>query len=247
MKGPVEVTFLKTSDADDSDDDWCHWHWCPRREAVLCIGGDLALVDVTIPGDDLDTKPWFRQIAPLYRSHRLRAPLVVGLVALRGSAPHDWNMWRRARGLPRRRGNPIRCVAICIGGTHALVYQPEFYQSKYTGGALPFWKDNKLSPLRAFLANRRVTVACVGAREAAEKLAVEWGVDVARPAELTDLFARAFGKEAGVDAAKPLEEPERDRRPYLEKSDWKYAARDAYLCFEIAARCFQKLGVPVGN
>uniref|UniRef100_A0A0D9V233 3'-5' exonuclease domain-containing protein n=1 Tax=Leersia perrieri TaxID=77586 RepID=A0A0D9V233_9ORYZ len=312
-KAPVEVTFLETS-------------WPPRREGVLCIGrGDLAIVDVTIPERDMDTKPWFRGIAPLYARHRLRAPLVVGLVALRGRAPHD----RARRGHPRRHGNPIRCVVICVGDTHALVYHPDcdyHSNSKYTGGALPFPKGSKLARLRAFLANRRVTVACVGAREAAEKLAVEWELDVARPAELTDLFARAFGKDAGV---KPPKEPEPESErwwpdrwwmtlseflmaqakakaaaaeaarkdyyhgysklggrpvaevvkglslermarvalgpemrlapwpakaadadwgsPYLEKSDVKYAVRDAFLCFEIATRCLRKLGAPVGN
>ncbi|KAF0918212.1 hypothetical protein E2562_023146 [Oryza meyeriana var. granulata] len=322
MKGPVEVTFLKTSDGDDSDDD-NRWYWCPRREAVLCFGADLAFVDVTFPKDDMDTKPWFRGIAQLYRGHRLRAPLVVGLVALRGRAPPDNWRWcggaKGVRGHPRDPGNPIRCVAICVGGSHALVYQPDCYhsKSKYTGGALPFREGSKMARLRAFLDNRRVTVACVGAREAAEKLAEEWEVDVARPAELTDLFARAFGKVAGVDAVKPPKEPEPDKRwmtrsallraeakaeaaeeegynsyskhgrrpvaevvkglslermafvalgpemrlaPWpakaadaewgsydLEKSEWKYAARDAYLCFEIAARCLQKLGAPIGN
>ncbi|XP_040375894.1 uncharacterized protein LOC102705867 [Oryza brachyantha] len=314
MKGPVEVTFL------DGDDD-NRWYWCPRKEPVLRIGDDLALVDVTFPVDDMHTKPWFRGIAPLYRGHRLRAPLVVGLVALRGHAPPDgWWCARRARCHPRDAGNPIRCVAICVGGSHTLVYQPDCDERKYTGGVLPFRQvSSKMERLRAFLANRRVTIACVGAREAAKKLSEEWEVDLARPAELTDLFVRAFGKVAGVDAVKPPKEPEpnrrwmtisallraeakdkagaaaaedyhsyskRGKRPvaeavkglslermahvalgremrlapwppevidaewgsyYLKKSQWKYAARDAYLCFEIAARCLQMLGAPVGN
>ncbi|EAY74576.1 hypothetical protein OsI_02464 [Oryza sativa Indica Group] len=321
MKGPVEVTFL---DGDDDSDDDDRWYYSPRREAVLCIGDDLALVDVTFPVDDMDTNPWFRGIAQLCRGHRLRAPLVVGLVALRGRAPpYNWCPWDASgvRGHPRDPRNPIRCVAICVGGSHALVYQPccDRGSSKYTGGVLPFSEGGcKMARLRAFLRDRRVTVACVGAREAAEKLAEEWEVDVARPVELTDLFARAFGKVAGVDAVKPPKEPEPDRRwmttsallraeakaeaaaakedhysyskrgkrqlaevvkglsmermahvalgpemrlapwpekaadadwgsCYLEKSDWKYAARDAYLCFEIAAVCLQKLGAPVGN
>ncbi|KAL6615077.1 hypothetical protein ACP70R_037347 [Stipagrostis hirtigluma subsp. patula] len=33
----------------------------------------------------------------------------------------------------------------------------------------------------------------------------------------------------------------------LSEEDWMYATRDAYLCFEIAARCLQKLGVPIGG
>jgi hypothetical protein len=45
-----------------------------------------------------------------------------------------------------------------------------------------------MARLLAFLHNRRVTVACVGARDVMEKLAEEWELDVAWPAELMDLF-----------------------------------------------------------
>ncbi|KAG8051609.1 hypothetical protein GUJ93_ZPchr0001g29954 [Zizania palustris] len=97
-------------------------------------------------------------------------------------------------------------VVLCIGGSDVLVYQPYCKSHKYTGGLLPFKKSKKMSQIRVFLADKRITVACVGARDAAEKLAEEWEVHVARPAELTDMFARAFGKAAGVE---PEKEPKK--------------------------------------
>ncbi|KAL5227038.1 hypothetical protein ABZP36_015303 [Zizania latifolia] len=322
MKGPVEVTLLKEVHDDDSDDENYWYYWYRYLKVVLCIGRDLAVTDVTFTYGVEGVNTWFREFCPLYRGHRLRAPLVVGLVALRGRAPLDWrSSWKKAhgkRGHPQAPDNPIRCIAICVGGSEALVCQPYCNSHKYTGGLLPFKQSKKMSQLRVFLADKRITVACVGARDAAEKLAEEWEVHVARPAELTDMFARAFGKVAGVDPEKEPKEPEKwwmskaelrrarakaeaekdeegddeeaeyrkqGKRPAkvvtglslermarvalgpemrlarwpakaadadwgnheLDKEAWKYAARDAYLCFEIAARCLQKLGVPVGN
>ncbi|KAG8051613.1 hypothetical protein GUJ93_ZPchr0001g30102 [Zizania palustris] len=168
---------------------------------VLCIGGGLAVTDVTFTYDVEGANTWFRELCPIYRGHRLRAPLVVGLVALRGRAPLDWrSSWKKVHGMrghPQAPDNPIRCIAICVGGSDVLVY---------TGGLLPFKKSKKMSQIRVFLADKRITVACVGARDAAEKLAEEWEVHVARPAELTDMFARAFGKAAGVE---PEKEPKK--------------------------------------
>ncbi|KQK08357.1 uncharacterized protein LOC100831232 [Brachypodium distachyon] len=285
----------------------------------------LAVVDTTYSqGDDVTTS-WLKEVSSLLRGRRLRAPLVVGLVALRGRPPKDWRWsWssRGARGNPQSPDNPIRCLALCVGGSHALVYQPDCCSYNYTGGPLPFREDNKMRLLREFLTDKRVFVACLGAAEVAKKLAEEWGLHVASPAELTDLFARAYGKEIRVEPevlpGKPVM-PEKnyywmsremadtarakvqahydtELQEYEEKSKqgrwipkaikglsmeymarvalgpdmrlaplpakladadwggrdlpdaddkWMYATRDAYLCFDIAAHCLPRIGLPV--
>jgi len=172
-----------------------------------------------------------------------------------------------------------------------------------------------MNQLRAFLDDNRITVACFGAGEVTMKLAKEWGLHVAWPVELTDLFALAYGEAAGVEreerllgvkkparywmgkAALKREKAKAQRDEYdtdeeerlnnlgrtwrppkvvrglslermarvalgpemrlarcpakvaqadwgsydLGDEEWAYATRDAYLCFEIAARCLQKL------
>ncbi|KAG8051615.1 hypothetical protein GUJ93_ZPchr0001g29281 [Zizania palustris] len=177
MKGAAEVTLLKKVCDDDCDEENYWYYWYRYLKVVLSIGGGLAVTDVTFTYGVEGAKTWFRELCSIYRGHRLRAPIVVGLVALRGRAPLDWrSSWKKVpgmRGHPQAPDNPIRCIAIC---------------------------------LRVFLADKRITVACVGARDVAEKLAEEWEVHVARPAELTDMFARAFGKAAGVE---PEKEPKK--------------------------------------
>lgn len=315
MKGPVEITLKKVAlplrGWRTPYDDWVE----DGDVAVFRIGGGLAVVGTTFSESNAVTKSWIRGVASLSRGRHLRAPLVVGLVALRGRAPGlSYREVGRARNHPRHRDNPIRCIALCVGGSHALMYHPDCCNHKYTRGPLAFYHD-KMSRLRAFLGDARVTVACVGAKEAAGKLAKEWGLHVARPAELTDLFARAYGKVAGVEAERKAKKPEKywmskaalarekakaeaeddddKEEEYSEQGrrtakvvkglglermarvalgpemrlarwpmkvtdadwggysqlgdeEWMCATRDAYLCFEIALRCLQKLGAPVG-
>jgi hypothetical protein len=324
MKGPVEVTLTRDTPSES------RWWW--RRDedladdgdvGVLRIGRGLATVETTFSSTDEVTKSWLAEASAAARGRRLRAPLVVGLVALRGHDPADQDRYWNITGFkPNDHGNPIRCVALCLGGSRALVYSPEtrggFRGRKtraYAGDQLKFY-DNNMTQLRAFLDDNRITVACFGAREVTRKLAKEWGLHVACPEELTDLFARAYGKVAGVEREESLlpKKPERywmgkaalkrekakaerdqydtdeeerlnnlgrTRRPRkvvsglsLERmarvalgpemrlarcppkvahanwgshclsEEWAYATRDSYLCFEIAARCFEKLRQP---
>uniref|UniRef100_A0A0D3H3H7 Uncharacterized protein n=1 Tax=Oryza barthii TaxID=65489 RepID=A0A0D3H3H7_9ORYZ len=167
-----------------------------QKEVVLCIGNDdddLALIDVTYPKRDVGNMQWFREITLLYHGHRLSTPFVLGLIVLCGHAPpNNWCPWgREGRARPSsgpRHPDPLRRDLhhrlLC------LVYQPDCNQSKYTVSVLPFHKDGgRMAQLLAFLHNRRVTVACVGACDVMEKLADEWELDVAWPAELTNLFS----------------------------------------------------------
>lgn len=325
MKGPVQVA-LERSDPPNQhgwrrDDDYVG----DGDVGVFRIGRNLAAVDTTFSSSDAVTKRWLAEASTVARGRRLRAPLVAGLVALRGHDPYDrtWS-WGGADFSPNDHDNPIRCVALCLGGSRAIVYSPEALGSsraarkaKYDGDRLKFL-DNNMTQLRAFLDDKRITVACFGAREATRKLTKEWGLHVACPEELTNLFALAYGKVAGVEAQKKaLKKPDKywmgkaalarekakaDRddydtdeeeeaadlgkttRPpkvvgglslermarvalgpemrlarcppkvaqadwgsyYLGEEEWAYATRDAYLCFEIAARCLQKLGDPRG-
>ncbi|XP_062184806.1 uncharacterized protein LOC133888539 [Phragmites australis] len=327
MKGAVEVKLTKDTPARRG---WGWWRDDGNVDdgdvGVVRIGRNLAIVDTTFSESDEVTKRWLAEAASLARGRHLRAPLVAGLVALRGRDPSsvDRYWWRADSGFsPHDPANPIRCVALCLGGSRVLVYCPNAHgfrirrhERSPVNSRLVFYGNN-MNKLRAFLDDKRITVACFGPREAAKKLANEWGLHVARPAELTDLFARAYGKEAGVDAekAKPKKrarywmgkaalararaKAERDdydsdddeegtnqwkraekvvrglslermalvalgremrlaRCPAkvadadwsgrfdLGEEEWAYATRDAYLCFEIAARCLQKLGIPIG-
>ncbi|TVU34147.1 hypothetical protein EJB05_15976, partial [Eragrostis curvula] len=326
MKGPVEVALTKAAPPRRGlgwwrrDDEYIY----DGDVGVLRIGRELAVVDTTFAESDDVTKRWLAEASAESRGRRLRAPLVVGLVALRGHDPAtmDRFWWGGDAGYkPNDPANPIRCVALCLGGSRALVYRPDAYgrPERDAGGRLKFVEGNSMNQLRAFLDDKRVTVACFGAREAAKKLAREWGLHVAAPAEVTDLFVRAYGKAAGLNTgkAKPKvpekywmgkaalararAKAERDeydsddyeddkgtdpwkraekvvtglslermarvaigpemrlaRRPAkvadadwgahrdISQEEWAYATRDAFLCFEIAARCLQKLGVPTG-
>ncbi|KAK8452968.1 hypothetical protein SEVIR_5G206500v4 [Setaria viridis] len=325
MKGPVEVTLTR----DTPSARRCWW----RRDddlvddgdvGVLRIGRGLAAVDTTFSSTDEVTKRWLAEASAAARGRHLRKPFLAGLVALRGLDPADRDNYRgRGRGgfKPTDHANPIRCVALCLGGSRALVYSPDTHgyrvrKPAYAGDLLKFY-DNNMTQLRAFLDDNRITVACFGAREVTRKLAKEWGLHVAWPEELTDLFARAYGKVAGVEREERLlpKKPEkywmgkaalkrekakaerdeydtdeeerlnnlgRTLRPrkvvsglslermarvalgpemrlarcppkvahadwgsyYLGEEEWAYATRDAYLCFEIAARCFEKLLEP---
>ncbi|CAL4949208.1 unnamed protein product [Urochloa decumbens] len=327
MKGPLEVTLTKDVPTDRRP------YWWQRDDdlvddgdvGVLRIGRGLAAVDTIFSSSDEVTRRWLAEASAASRGRRLRFPRLVGLVALRGRDPDNQDKcWRRVGDgfKPNDHANPIRCLALCVGGSRALVYSPDIYDGyrvrmpAYAGDLLQF-RDNNMAQLRAFLDDNRITVACFGAREVTRKLAKEWGLHVAWPEELTDLFARAFGKEAGVereDILLPKKPPkywlgkaalrrekakaERDeydtdeeerlnnlgrtRRPrkvvsgislermarvalgpemrlarppahvaqadwgsyYLGDEEWAYATRDAYLCFEIAARCYEKLRHP---
>uniref|UniRef100_A0A0D3GKC6 Uncharacterized protein n=1 Tax=Oryza barthii TaxID=65489 RepID=A0A0D3GKC6_9ORYZ len=167
-----------------------------RREVILCIGyddDDLALVNVTYPKRDVDNMQWFREITLLYRGHRHSAPFVLGLIVLCGHVPpNNWCPWgREGRARPSsgpRHPDPLR--RDLHQRLPCLVYQPDCNQSKYTVSVIPFHEDGgRMARLLTFLRNRRVTVACVGAHEVMEKLTEEWELDVAWPAELTDLFS----------------------------------------------------------
>ncbi|WVZ70016.1 hypothetical protein U9M48_018723 [Paspalum notatum var. saurae] len=332
QSGPVEITLTRAEPPNSR-------RWWRRDDdivddgdlGVLRIGRDLATVDTTFSTSDHVTKRWLAETAAMDRGHRLRAPLVAGLVALRGHDPVDRERYfgRGTDFKPSDRRNPIRCVALCLGGSRALVYSPEALgyrvrKPAYAGDLLKFYGNN-MGHLRAFLEDKRIYVACFGAREATRMLAKEWGLHVAWPEELTELFALAYGTAAGVDAEKrPLttlkkpatkhwtrgkavlkrsrgkakrdddydtdEEEEKFADPgtwrppkvvgglslermarvalgpemrlarwpakvahadwgsyYLGEEEWAYATRDAYLCFEIAARCLQKLGDPIGS
>ncbi|RLN25234.1 hypothetical protein C2845_PM07G13020 [Panicum miliaceum] len=286
MKGPVEITLTR----DTPSNRRCWW----RRDddllddgdvGVLRIGRGLAAVETTFSDSDED------------------------------------RCWRKSRTgfRPNDHGNPIRCLALCLGGSRALVYSPEAFGHRvgkpaYAADQLDF-DGNNMDQLRAFLDDNRITVACFGAREVTRKLAKEWGLHVAWPEELTDLFALAYGKVAGVEreerllyvkkpaarywlgkAALKREKAKAQRDEYdtdeeerlnnlgrtwrppkvvrglslermarvalgpemrlarcpakVAQADWGsyYLGKEewAYLCFEIAARCLQKLGDPIG-
>ncbi|OEL14408.1 hypothetical protein BAE44_0024571 [Dichanthelium oligosanthes] len=327
MKGPVEITLTREIPSDRR----CWWRGDDDLiddgdVGVLRIGRSLAAVDTTFSASDEVTKRWLAEASAVARGRRLRAPLVAGLVALRGHNPNDREgYWGPGMDFsPNDHSNPIRCVALCLGGSRALVYSPDAHGYRVRkpahGGDLLKFYGNNMNQLRAFLDDKRITVACFGAREVTRKLAKEWGLNVAWPEELTDLFALAHGEVAGVerqerllDLKKPAKywmgkaalkrekaKAQRDeydtdeeerlnslgktwrppkvvsglslermarvaigpemrlaRRPakvaqadwgsyYLGEEEWAYATRDAYLCFEIAARCLQKLGDPIG-
>ncbi|KAL6641897.1 hypothetical protein ACP70R_020078 [Stipagrostis hirtigluma subsp. patula] len=252
-----------------------------NQTAVVRLGV-VDQVEATFSRHDDDTKRWLRKIAALARGRRLRAPLVVGLVALRGLEPNGGS---RRHHRVRRRPRPtstVRCIALCVGGAHALVYQPGAPWEPLTGatGRIQFDR-NKMRELSAFLGDARVTVACLGADDAAAKLAASWGLHVAGLTDLRRLVERAYGREVeasvhvdgrvekrrvsvrGLDvegmAALVLgQEMQPEKTPAkVAQADWgsphvydsrdelMYAVRDAYLCFEIAARCLQKLGAAV--
>ncbi|XP_051224626.1 uncharacterized protein [Lolium perenne] len=218
-KAPLGVTLDKVATLSPHRCRWPGWCWddADLEDGDVALvridpwtGRSLAAVETTFSQRDYVTAAWLSEIASLLRGHRLRAPLVVGLVALRGRPPSE-SYWNR-KGHPQHRGNPIRCIALCVGGSHALLYQPECRYLNHTGGLLPFRDDNRMKRLREFLGDKRVVVACVGAAKVAKKLAEEWGLHVARPRELTDLFAHAYGKGAGVEPevlpGKPTKPPE---------------------------------------
>ncbi|KAL6607995.1 hypothetical protein ACP70R_041058 [Stipagrostis hirtigluma subsp. patula] len=245
---------------------------CDYDPVVVRIG-DVA-VETTFSDEDNNTRPWLKKVAVLTRGRRLRAPLVVGLVALRG----------RARSTVCNRGGPclrasstVRGVALCVGGSHVLVYQPNAAWDPPLGatGRIGFHR-NKMSSLGLFLGNASITVACLGADEAANSLAMVWGLHVARPVDLMGLVERAYGEHVAVNVmvggrrqmstvkVKDLDieglallvlgrEISLQKVPAMvAQANWgrivgidevKFAARDAYLSFEIAARCFEKLAV----
>lgn len=249
-----------------------------HETAVVRIGG--ASVEMTFADDDDVTKPWIRKVSALARGRRLRAPLVAGLVALGGSAPRAHNHSNR-----RRAGSPsstVRGIALCVGGSHVLVYQPGAPWGALAGatGKIEF-HGNNMAHLRAFLGG--VKVVCIGADEASRKLAASWDLHLVGKSDLHDLVERAYGKElvvttrrvaddgvakttAGVGArslgicelAKVLlgmdvgleKLPDRvansDWSRVVEEEAMMYATRDAFLCFEVAVHCFQKLGLPIG-
>ncbi|GJM94132.1 hypothetical protein PR202_ga10749 [Eleusine coracana subsp. coracana] len=283
--------------------------------------GNLAVLDTTFSESDDVTKRWLAEALAESRGRRLRAPFVVGLVALRGHDPATKDYYWSWHGVfkPHDPSNPIRAIALCLGGSRVLVYSPDARgRPDCDAGCRLKFHDNNMNHLRAFLDDKRITVACFGARKAAKKLAKDWGLHVASPTELTDLFVRAYGKKAGLNEPKPKRKlPEKywmgkaalarerakaERDGYdsddydkdgtdpwnrskkmvrglsLERmarvavgpemrlarcpakvaeadwgaysdvgeEQWAYATRDAFLCFEIAARCLQKLGIPTG-
>jgi hypothetical protein len=325
MKGPVEVTLTKATPPRRgvgwwNDDDYVN----DGDVGVLRIGRNLAVFDTTFSESDGVTKRWLAEARAESRGRRLRAPLVVGLVALRGHDPYSNSKhWWGGNFKPNDTTNPIRAVALCFGGSRVLVYHPDTqcYHVRRPDYDTSSWINlyDNMTQLRAFLNDNNITVACFGARDAAKKLAKEWGLHVAWPTEVTDLFVRAYGDVAGsLDAgngrlmlpakywmgkaalARARAKAERDgydtddydkdgtdpwkrankmvngltlermapvaiapdmrlaRCPakvahadwgahrYVNQEEWAYAARDAFLCFEIAIRCLEKLGVPTG-
>ncbi|KAG2589458.1 hypothetical protein PVAP13_5NG364162 [Panicum virgatum] len=242
MKGPVEITLTREIPSNPR----CWW----RRDddllddgdvGVLRIGRGLAAVETTFSESDEVTKRWLAESSASARGRRLRAPLVTGLVALRGRDPADrdrgWRKSHRTGFRPNDHRNPIRCLALCLGGSRALVYSPEAFG--YRVGKPAYAADhqldfdcNHMNQLRAFLDDNRITVACFGAREVTRKLAKEWGLHVAWPEELTDLFALAYGEAAGVEREERLLDVKKPARYWMGKAALKRekakAQRDEY-------------------
>ena len=177
MKGPVEITLTREIPSNRR----CWW----RRDddllddsdvGVLRIGRGLAAVETTFSQSDEVTKRWLAEASASTRGRRLLAPLVTGLVTLRGRDPADRYRSTGFRFRPNDHGNPIRCLALCLGGSRALVYSPEAFG--YPVGKPAYAADhqldfdcNHMNQLRAFLDDNRITVACFGAREVTRKLA----------------------------------------------------------------------------
>jgi hypothetical protein len=122
-----------------------------------------------------------------------------------------------------------------------LVYQPDCIYLKHTGGLLPFRDDNKMKRLREFLADKRVVVACLGAANVVKKLAEEWGLQVARPRELTDLFAHAYGKGIGVKPEVLPGKPPNPERDYWMSVE---AAKRARAHAEVEMQLYEERSKP---
>ncbi|OAY75368.1 hypothetical protein ACMD2_01877 [Ananas comosus] len=231
MRGAAEEITLEREEPKDE----------PRRaleQGILRIGDRLreSLVDVTCAYWDDDegvVRDWVRSTR---RDHRRRpGPLVAGLVAFRGLPPGSFpcseGSWHRRRKAP------------------------------------------KIAALRELLADRELSVVGIGMKSAAAKLEAEWGLRVERPIELRTAASRAFGKEAvwipkhvrgaiaieGLELEKlatlVLEGTRVEEKPRgIVDSDYgannltdeqiMYAARDAYLHFEIGLKCLRMIGFP---
>ncbi|RLM93233.1 hypothetical protein C2845_PM08G16040 [Panicum miliaceum] len=275
MKGPVEITLTR----DIPSNRRCWW----RRDddllddgdvGVLRIGRGLAAVETTFSDSDEVTKRWLAEASAAARGRRLRAPLVAGLVALRGRDPADQDRcWRKRRTgfRPNDHGNPIRCLALCLGGSRALVYSPEALgyrvgKPAYAADQLDFYCNN-MNQLRAFLDDNRITVACTYwlgkaalKREKAKAQRVEYDTDeeerlnnlgrtwrppkVVRGLSLERMARVALGPEVRL-ARCPAKVAQADWGSYyLGEEEWAYATRDAYLCFEIAAAASRSSATP---
>lgn len=262
MRGAAEEITLEREEPKDE----------PRRalvQGILRIGDRLreSLVDVTCAYWDDDegvVRDWVRSTR---RDHRRRpGPLVAGLVAFRGLPPGSFPCSVKGpRSHPSHPSHPYRAIALCLGGSRVLFYQEGSWHRRR--------KAPKIAALRELLADRELSVVGIGMKSAAAKLEAEWGLRVERPIELRTAASRAFGKEAvwipkhvrgaiaieGLELEKlatlVLEGTRVEEKPRgIVDSDYgannltdeqiMYAARDAYLHFEIGLKCLRMIGFP---
>ncbi|KAG1367649.1 putative Werner Syndrome-like exonuclease [Cocos nucifera] len=258
MKGEVEMSIEKEEE-EEEEEGGVPYYWSGPKSyyeiGVVRIGDRI--IETTTSDYHFVVKKWLRYIDRNYRKRR--GPLVAGLAVFRGlPRPPCWS-WRKPSGSPSNPNSPIRAIALCLGGSHCLLYQDDGYYDFRTPQGL-----------NDFLSNRNLAVVGIGVKRDAERLAAEWGIHVAHPVELRTLAARAFGEEQvwkanlvrgrimikglGLEklaelvldgmkvGTKPARVVEKDWGEETQNEHIMYATRDAFLCFEIGLRCLKKIG-----
>ncbi|XP_008806815.1 uncharacterized protein LOC103719379 [Phoenix dactylifera] len=248
MNGEVEMSIQKEGEEEERSKPYCSSGSKSYYEIGVVRIGDR-IIETTISDYHFIVKKWLRYIDRNYRKRR--GPLVAGLAVFRAlPRPPRWSR-RTPSGRPSNPNNPIRAIALCLGGSHCLIY----HDDRYCGFHTP-------KGLNDFLGDRNLAVVGIGAKLDAERLAAEWGIHVAHPVELRTLAARAFGKEQVwkaklvrgrivikgpgleelaelvLDGMKVGKKPER----VVDNEHIMYATRDAFLCFEIGLKCLKMLG-----
>lgn len=142
-------------------------------------------------------------------------PKIFQALAEEGLSPGPWSpppfpFHRRPRATPRQRTqqprqqrtpqppSTVRGIALCVGGSHALVYQPgaPWEPTVSATGKIEFYRNN-MTHLHAFLCgDSRVRVVCIGADDASKKLAGSWDLRIVGASDLNGPVERAYGKRS---------------------------------------------------
>lgn len=163
----------------------------PEVEVFILRVGE-ATVETTIAYNAHVAANWIRQIQ--HHPCSRRTPLSATLLCIHGLLPSrklfDLTKPKGPTANPGHPSNPICAIALCVGGSHCLIVNHRAHLYYYETFTFP-----KNHPLCVFLADKKFRVAGPGLPAEAQRLEMEWAVQVNRPLDLHEVVAQAHGKD----------------------------------------------------
>ncbi|KAJ3671181.1 hypothetical protein LUZ60_008607 [Juncus effusus] len=261
-----------TVEHDEPADDMYGMYKTPAPVLIVHVGDHL--VDTTATSDESSAGNWIRSALKETRhlNRKRSGPLVVSLCAFKGLPDGvKWDL-RGAKAHPNHPSNPYKVISICIAGCRVLFFRFESYYNEMPNirplrdllgdkkvvvvglGIKEIAK--KLDSHWGIKIARPVDVRKVAAN-AYGKGAVYWPKRGKGTVVIDELSLEEMGElvlDGLVLEKKPSKILENDwgdnystYNDDIEEQRVMYASRDAFLCYEIGAKCIDMAGLPSDN